>query len=126
MLFLFFRFIIMDMKTYPSIKAYIKAQGKDVQGKLEEMYAITSAAAPKSTEAIKYGMPALIGNKDLVYFAAMKGHLGFYPTPSAINAFATELAPYSTSKGCVRFPYDKPLPKSLITKMVKCRVKEDK
>ncbi len=122
---MFFRFIIIGMKTYPSIKAYIKAQGKDVQGKLEDMYAITSAAAPKANEAIKYGMPALIGNKDLVYFAAMKGHLGFYPTPSAIDAFATELAPYSTSKGCVRFPYDQPLPKSLITKMVKFRVKED-
>jgi uncharacterized protein YdhG (YjbR/CyaY superfamily) len=126
MLFLFFRFIIMDMKTYPSIKAYIKAQGKDVQGKLEEMYSITSAAAPKATEAIKYGMPTLVGQGNLVHFAAMKGHLGFYPAPSAIDAFATELAPYSTSKGCVRFPYDQPLPKSLITKMVKFRVKEDK
>ena len=83
----------MGMKTYPSIKAYIKAQGKDVQEKLEEMYAITSAAAPKATEAIKYGMPTLVGKGNLVHFAAMKGHLGFYPTPSAIDAFATELAP---------------------------------
>ena len=115
----------MDMKTYPSIKAYIKAQSKDVQGKLEDMYAITSAAAPKACEAIKYGMPTLVGRGNLVHFAAMKGHLGFYPTPSAINTFASELAPYSTSKGCVRFPYDKPLPKTLITKMVKFRVKED-
>lgn len=115
----------MSMKTYPSVAAYTKAQSKDVQPQLKTMYDIVRAAAPKASEAIKYGMPALVGNKDLVYFAAMKGHLGFYPTPSAIDAFATELAPYSTSKGCVRFPYDKPLPKSLITKMVKYRVKED-
>ncbi len=125
MLLLYFYFIIIGMKTYPSVAAYMKAQAKDVQPHLRTMYDIVRAAAPKASEAIKYGMPALIGNKDLVYFAAMKGHLGFYPTPSAIVAFATELAPYSTSKGCVRFPYDKPLPKTLITKMVKYRVKED-
>ena len=113
------------MKTYPSIAAYIAAQPKAQKEKVKEMYAIVSAAAPKATEAIKYGLPTLVGNKDLVYFAAMKGHLGFYPTPSAIDAFASELEAYSTSKGCVRFPYDKPLPKSLITKMVKFRVKED-
>jgi uncharacterized protein YdhG (YjbR/CyaY superfamily) len=113
------------MKTYPTIAAYLAAQTTEVQPQLYTMYDIVRTAAPKATEAIKYGMPTLIGNKDLVYFAAMKGHLGFYPTPSAIDAFATELAPYSTSKGCVRFPYGTPLPKSLITKMVKFRVRED-
>lgn len=113
------------MKNYQSIAAYMKAQPKAVQPQLRMMYDICRAAAPKATEAIKYGMPTLVGNKNLVHFATMKGHLGFYPTPSAIEAFAAELAPYSTSKGCVRFPYDKPLPKSLITKMVKFRVKED-
>jgi uncharacterized protein YdhG (YjbR/CyaY superfamily) len=93
---------------------------------LKEMYTFVKAAAPKATEDIKYGMPTLVGKKNLVHFAAMKGHLGFYPTPSAIVAFEKELAPYSTSKGCVRFLYDKPLPKALVTKMVKFRVKEDK
>lgn len=113
------------MKTYTSIKAYLSAQPKEVQPLLREMYALVKAAAPKATESIKYGMPTFEGNTNLVHFAAMKGHLGFYPTPSAVDHFAKELTPYSTSKGCVRFPYDKPLPKSLITKMVKFRVKED-
>jgi len=93
---------------------------------VRECYDIVRKAAPDATEAIKYAMPTLVGNKNLVHFAAMKGHLGFYPTPSAIKHFAKELERYSTSKGCVRFPYDKPLPKALITKMVKFRVKEDK
>ena len=92
---------------------------------MEEMYKIVKSGAPQATETIKYGMPTLVGNKNLVHFAAMKDHLGFYPTPSAINHFAKELTKYSTSKGCVRFHYDKPLPESLIVKMVKFRVKED-
>lgn len=112
------------MKNYTSIKAYIAAQPKEVQAKLKEMHAIVKSAAPKATESIKYGMPTLEGNKNLVHFAGMKGHLGFYPTPSAIIHFKKELATFNTSKGCVRFAYDKPLPKTLITKMVKFRVKE--
>jgi uncharacterized protein YdhG (YjbR/CyaY superfamily) len=113
------------MKEYKTIDSYISAQSKSQQPPLRELYAVIKAAAPKATEDIKYGMPTLVGKKNLVHFAAMKGHLGFYPTPSAILHFAKELAPYSTSKGCVRFPYHEPLPKTLITKMVKFRVKED-
>jgi uncharacterized protein YdhG (YjbR/CyaY superfamily) len=90
------------------------------------MYELIKSAAPKASEAIRYGMPTFVGNKNLVHFAAMKGHLGFYPTSSAIQQFRDELTAYSTSKGCVRFPYDKPLPKTLITKMVKFRLREDR
>jgi uncharacterized protein YdhG (YjbR/CyaY superfamily) len=114
------------MKNYQSIKEYITEQSKDRQVILKEMYGLVKAAAPKATEAIKYGMPTMVGQGNLVHFAAMKGHLGFYPTPSAIEHFAKELAPYSTSKGCVRFLYSQSLPKTLITKMVKFRVNEDK
>ncbi len=114
------------MDTFVTIAAYIKAQPKDVQPLLREIYAIIHAAAPHAHETIAYGMPTFVGNKNLVHFAAMKGHLGFYPTPSAIEHFADALTPYSTSKGCVRFLYNAQLPKSLITKMVRFRVKEDK
>lgn len=114
------------MKTYTSIKAYIDAQPKDRQSILNEMYAIVKDKAPKAAEAIKYGMPTFVGRRNIVHFAAMKKHLGFYPAPSAITQFGDELSAYSTSKGCVRFMYDKPLPKSLIAKMVKFRVMEDK
>jgi uncharacterized protein YdhG (YjbR/CyaY superfamily) len=118
--------MLVGMKTYTSITAYINDQPKAVQGKLKEMRLIVEAAAPHVSEAIKYGMPAYVGNKDIVYFAAMKNHLGFYPTPSAVSKFATELSKFSTSKGCIRFPYETPLPKTLITKIVKFRVGEDR
>lgn len=114
------------MHTYKNIDLYIKAQPKEVQEKLREMYSIVKSAAPKATESIKYGMPTFEGETNLVHFAGMKGHLGFYPSPSPITYFAAELKTYSTSKGCIRFPYDKPLPKILITKIVKYRVAEDK
>jgi uncharacterized protein YdhG (YjbR/CyaY superfamily) len=113
------------MKVYSSIPAYITDQPKEKQAVLREMYKLVQSAAPAATEAIKYGMPAFVGKNDIVYFAAMKGHLGFYPTPSAITQFAAELSRFSTAKGCVRIPYGVPLPTSLITKMVKFRVKED-
>lgn len=114
------------MKNYKNISSYINAQSKPQKAQLKEMYQIVKEAAPSATEAIKYGMPTLVGNGNLVHFAAMKEHLGFYPAPSAISHFAKELSKYSTSKGCVRFPYDKPLPAGLITRVVKFRIKEDK
>jgi uncharacterized protein YdhG (YjbR/CyaY superfamily) len=114
------------MQTYPSINAYLRAQSKEVQPLLREMYAVVKAAAPAATEAIKYGMPTFVGQGNIVHFAAMKGHLGFYPASSGVAHFAKELTKYSTSKGCIRIPYDTALPKALITKIVKFRVKEDR
>ncbi len=113
------------METYTTIRAYIAAQPKEHQSMLRDMYALIKDSAPAAKEAIKYGMPTFVGKKNLVHFAGMKQHLGFYPTPGAIVHFASELATYSTSKGCMRFPYTKPLPKKVIQSMVKFRVRED-
>lgn len=113
------------IKDYKTIKSYITAQPKELKPVLNEMYEIVRSSAPLAKETIKYGIPTFVGNKNLVHFAAMKNHLGFYPTPSAVIYFAKELASFSTSKGCVRFPYDQSLPKNLIAQMVKFRVKED-
>jgi len=82
-------------------------------------------AAPEAVEAISYGMPALKLNGNLVYFAAFKDHIGFYPVPSGIEAFSVELAPYVTGKGTIRFPLDQPVPLDLVAKVVKFRVKEN-
>lgn len=114
------------MKNFKTIKSYISAQPKEVRALLDEMYEIIKSETPKASEDIKCGMPTFVGNSNIVHFAAMKGHLGFYPTPSAIDHFSKELAEYSTSKGCVRFSYNKTLPKMLIKKMVKFRVREDR
>ena len=89
------------------------------------MYTLVKAAAPQAREDIKYSMPTFVGKKNLVHFAAQKKHLGFYPTPSAITHFEKELSKYKSSKGAVQFPLDEKLPKALITKMVKFRVRED-
>ena len=89
------------------------------------MRTLIRAASPDAEETMAYGMPAYRGRHVLVYFAANKAHLGFYPTPSAIVRFRDELAQYKTSKGTIQFPYDRPLPEELIREMVRFRVQED-
>jgi uncharacterized protein YdhG (YjbR/CyaY superfamily) len=107
-----------------TINAYIEAQPRPVQAKLKKLRALIRKAAPKATEAIKYGMPAFVLGKNLVFFAAYKGHIGFYPTPKPIVAFKKELAKYKTSKGAIQFPIDEPVPLALVEKIVKWRVKD--
>ena len=70
-------------------------------------------------------MPTLILHGNLVHFAAFKNHIGFYPTPSGIDAFKHELSEYKGAKGSVQFPLEKPLPYELISKIVKFRVAEN-
>jgi uncharacterized protein YdhG (YjbR/CyaY superfamily) len=69
-------------------------------------------------------MPTFVLNGNLVHFAAFEKHIGFYPTPSGIEEFKDELSAYHNAKGSVQFPLDKPVPFSLIRKIVKFRVKE--
>lgn len=107
-----------------TIDAYIEQYPKPVQAKLKKLRSIIHTLAPKATEAIKYGMPAFVLGKNLVFFAAYKSHIGFYPTPGPINTFKKELAGYKTSKGAIQFPIDEPIPVALVEKIVKCRVKE--
>lgn len=107
-----------------SIEEYIAAAPVAVQEKLHQMHACIREAAPGATENLKWGMPAYSYQKILVTFAVFKHHIGFYPMPSAIEAFAKDLAKYNTAKGSVQFPFDKPLPLQLIRKIVKFRVKE--
>lgn len=106
------------------IDEYIAAFPAEIQQLLKKMRATIQKAAPQAVEAIKYRMPTFVLHQNLVHFAACKAHIGFYPTPSAIKAFATELSVYQSSKGAVQFPLDQPMPWSLITKIVQFRVKE--
>ncbi len=117
------------MKIYKNINEYIKDVPKDFLPKIKEMRAITKKLIPKGKESIKYGMPTIeLNGKNFIHFAAMKGHLGFYPAPSGVKAFESDLKKYniSYSKGCIRFAYDKSLPITLITKIIKFRLKEEK
>jgi uncharacterized protein YdhG (YjbR/CyaY superfamily) len=107
-----------------TIADYIKAAPKDTQSKLRQMLATIRIAAPGAEESLKWGMPAFSYRRILVTFAAFRHHIGFYPTPSAVKAFAKELAKFKTAKGSIQFPLDKPLPLPLIRKIIKFRVKE--
>ena len=111
--------------TPPStIDEYIARCPEDVQAILAEIREIIRKAAPTAEETIKYQIPTFVLNGDLVHFAAFQNHIGFYPTPSGITKFQQELSAYKGAKGSVQFPLDAPIPFSLITKIVKFRVKE--
>ncbi len=108
-----------------TINDYIAACPAEIREVMTELRNTIRKAAPLAVEKISYQMPAFAQNGVLVYFAAQKEHIGFYPTSSGIMAFKEELSDYYTSKGVVRFPYGKPLPLKLISQIVRFRVIED-
>jgi uncharacterized protein YdhG (YjbR/CyaY superfamily) len=107
------------------IDAYIVRYPKETQELLKRLRATIHKSAPQADEVISYGMPAFKLNGMLVWFAAHSKHIGFYPRASGIEAFKRELSMYKWAKGSVQFPFDKPLPIGLITKIVKFRVREN-
>jgi uncharacterized protein YdhG (YjbR/CyaY superfamily) len=110
-----------------TIDEYIATFPADVQVILEQMRQAIREAAPDATETISYRMPAFkINGQNLVYFAAFKHHIGFYPVPSGMDAFKQEISSYKQGKGSVQFPLDKPVPLGLVKKIVRFRVAENK
>ena len=107
-----------------TIEEYIKAASPEVQKKLRELHQSIRNAAPGAIENLKWNMPAYSYQKILVAFAVFKNHIGFYPMTTALKAYSKELANYKTTNIAIQFPLDKKLPVSLITKIVKFRVKE--
>lgn len=107
-----------------SIDEYIARFPEDIQTRLEALRQAIKKAAPDAQESINYGMPAFKLGKILVYFAAAKKHIGFYPTGSGMSAFKDKAGDYPTSKGTIQFPHDRPLPLDLVTEIVKYRVAE--
>ena len=113
--------------TIPSdVDEYITSFPKNVQQLLKDIRDKIKTVAPEAEEIISYGMPAYkYMGKPLVYFAGYEKHIGFYATPTGHHAFKKELSKYKQGKGSVQFPVDKPMPLSLISKIVKFRVKEN-
>lgn len=108
-----------------NIDDYISAFPEDVQKILEQVRIAARKAAPNAEETISYGMPALrYKGRVIIYFAGYKSHIGLYATPSGHAAFAKELSKYKQGKGSVQFPLNKPMPLSLIARMVKFRAKQ--
>ena len=110
---------------FRTIDEYISTFPLEIQERLQTMRQTIHQAAPEATEKVSYQMPTFYLNGNLVHFAALKNHIGFYPTPSGISAFLDELKGYVNAKGSVQFPYDLPLPVDLITRIVQMRVQEN-
>ncbi len=116
----------MDAKaSYSTVDEYIVAQSESAQPLLNQLREVIKNAAPTANEIISYGMPAYKIHGVLVYFAANKHHIGFYPTASPITIFSDELAAYKTSKGAIQFPLKTSIPIDLVRRIVEFRVNED-
>ena len=109
------------------IDEYIARFPADTQEILEQIRATIKKVVPEAEETISYGIPTFnLKGTYLIYFAAYKKHIGFYPVPSGIDEIDKEFASYKTSgKGTIQFPLNKPMPLDLIIKLVKFKVKEN-
>ncbi len=107
-----------------SVDEYIATFPEDVRDVLDQLRCTIRQAAPGAEEVIKYRIPTFVFHGNLVHFAAFKNHVGFYPTPSAIEALKERLSEYQWAKGSVQFPLEKPMPLELIRSIVEFRVAE--
>lgn len=116
--------IALKGKTVPqTVDQYIAAAPASARSALLEIReAIRSVVPPEATEIISYKIPALKHKRVLVWYAAFADHYSLFPTAAIVEEFKNDLEGYSTSKGTVHFPADKPLPITLIKKMVKARL----
>ena len=107
------------------IDQYISSFPAEIQKILTQVRMTIKKVVPDAEEVISYGMPAFKQNGMLVWYAAFKNHIGFYPVPSGMKAFNNELSVFKQGKGSVQFPLDKPMPLELISNIVKFRVAEN-
>lgn len=103
-----------DCGMVETVDQYICAQSEAVQPALNEIRQILREALPDAREKISWGMPTFWKGRNILHFAAFKKHLGLYPGGEATAVFADRLASYDVSKGTIRLPYGKPLPRELI------------
>ena len=108
-----------------AIDGYFKVFPPDVQEIMENIRRTIKEVAPGAEEVISYRMPGFrLNGRLLLWFAAFKQHIGFFPTASGVEAFKDKLTGYKTSKGTIQFPLDKPIPYDLISAIAKFRVEE--
>lgn len=107
-------------KRFSNVDAYIASFPPDIQMLLDEVRSTIKKAAPEATEGISYGIAAYhYKEQPLLYFGGFKKHIGIFATPEAQQEFQEELSDYKQGKGSVKFPFSKPLPLPLITRIVK-------
>lgn len=108
-----------------TVDEYLNALPEKERRVLSALRKLIKAAAPKAEEKIGYGMPGYNYHGMLVYFAAFKNHCSFFPGTSMLEQFGKAVEPFKTSKGTLQFTVDKPLPSSLVKKIVKERTKQN-
>ena len=113
-------------KNQNEIEQYLELLPLESQKALETLRKIIQDTVPNAEEGFSYGVPAFkIKGRPIVCYAAFKNHCGFYPmSPEVLNRFASDLADFEMSKGTIRFKIDKPLPETLVKRIVKARLKE--
>jgi uncharacterized protein YdhG (YjbR/CyaY superfamily) len=108
-----------------TIDAYLKMFPGDVRAMLEAVRRRVKKVVPDAEEGISYQIPVMkLHGAYVLYFAGWKKHVSVYPIPKGDTAFREAIAPYVAGKGTVRFPIDRRIPLGVISKIVKCRVRE--
>ena len=108
-----------------NVDEYLAGVPEKARATLEKLRKTIKAAAPMASEGISYQMPMYKHHGMVVGFAAFKNHCSIFPGAAVMDAYKEELKPYDTSKGTIRFPVDKPLPATLLKKLVRARIKEN-
>ena len=108
------------------IQKYIEEQDASIQTRLFEIYETIKFAIPDAEERISWGMPTFWRGRNIIHFAPAKRHIGIYPGPDAIEAFAGRLTEYKTSKGAIQFPHNKDLPLDLVADIAKWSFENNK
>ena len=108
-----------------TVDQYIAAFPEDVKKRMQQLRKTIKAGAPNADELISYQMSGYKYFGMLVYFAAYKNHIGFYPGTGGLLEFYKELSSFKSAKGSVQFPHDRPIPYDMISKIVKFRVKQN-
>jgi uncharacterized protein YdhG (YjbR/CyaY superfamily) len=116
-----------DAKGAPArdVDEYLAGVPEAARATLAKLRQTIKAAAPMASEGISYQMPMYKHHGMVVGFAAFKDHCSIFPGSAVMDAYKEELKRYDTSKGTIRFPANKPLPASLVKKLVRARIKEN-
>lgn len=117
---------MMNSKKFKTVDEYIAALSPEKKILMNQIRRAIHTALPAAESVISYNMPAVRENGIVIYYAAYKEHIGIYPKPSGVKAFAKELAQFEGSKGTIKLPLDKPLPLDLLTKIALYRAEENK
>lgn len=108
---------------FNTVDEYLAAQPEPQRSILEQLRQVIKKAAPEALEVISYSMPAYKQLGMVAYFAAAKNHYGLYIMPRVLQAFQNRLGAYKLSKATIQFPWNTPLPRELVTEIIRYAVR---